>query len=39
MSAQTEPTPRILVVDDMPVNVRLLEAILEPAGYLVLSAL
>jgi len=30
--------PRILVVDDMPANVRLLEAILEPAGYSVLSA-
>jgi adenylate cyclase len=38
MSAETEPTPRILVVDDMPANVRLLEAILEPAGYAVVSA-
>ena len=38
MSAETMPTPRILVVDDLPANVRLLEAILEPAGYSVLSA-
>jgi len=38
MSAETEPVPRILVVDDMPANVRLLEAILEPAGFTVLSA-
>ena len=30
MSARTEA--RILVVDDVPANVRLLEAILEPAG-------
>jgi class 3 adenylate cyclase/CheY-like chemotaxis protein len=29
---------RILVVDDVPANVRLLEAILEPAGYAVSSA-
>ena len=35
MSAETEPTPRLLVVDDLPANVRLLEAILEPAGYAV----
>ena len=38
MSPEAEPTPRILVVDDMPANVRLLEAILEPAGFVVLSA-
>ncbi len=38
MSAETEPFARILVVDDMPANVRLLEAILEPAGYLVTAA-
>jgi adenylate cyclase len=38
MSVETEPTPRILIVDDMPANVRLLEAILEPAGFAVLSA-
>ncbi len=38
MSAETEPTPRVLVVDDTPANVRLLEAILEPAGFAVLSA-
>jgi class 3 adenylate cyclase len=38
MSAEAEPTPRVLVVDDMPANVRLLEAILEPAGFAVLSA-
>jgi adenylate cyclase len=38
MSAGAEPTTRVLVVDDMPANVRLLEAILEPAGFTVLSA-
>jgi class 3 adenylate cyclase len=38
MSAETEPTSRVLVVDDTPANVRLLEAILEPAGFAVLSA-
>jgi len=38
MSAETETPPQILVVDDMPANVRLLEAILEPAGYSVRSA-
>jgi class 3 adenylate cyclase/CheY-like chemotaxis protein len=38
MSAEAEPTARILVVDDMPANVRLLEAVLEPAGFAVLSA-
>ena len=30
--------PRILVVDDIPENVRLLEAVLEPRGYEVVSA-
>jgi DNA-binding response OmpR family regulator len=38
MSAEAESTPRVLVVDDMPANVRLLEAILEPAGFSVISA-
>jgi adenylate cyclase len=38
VSAETEPTPRILVVDDMPANVRLLEAVLEPGGFSVTSA-
>jgi class 3 adenylate cyclase/CheY-like chemotaxis protein len=38
MSVETDPAPRVLVVDDMPANVRLLEAILEPAGFSVLSA-
>jgi adenylate cyclase len=32
------PPPKILVVDDQPRNVRLLEAILVPRGYLVVSA-
>jgi adenylate cyclase len=36
--SESEPTPRVLVVDDMPANVRLLEAIIEPAGFAVLSA-
>jgi class 3 adenylate cyclase/CheY-like chemotaxis protein len=36
--SETEPTPRVLVVDDLPANVRLLEAVLEPAGFEVLSA-
>ena len=36
--SESEPTARVLVVDDMPANVRLLEAILEPAGFAVLSA-
>jgi adenylate cyclase len=31
-------TGRILVVDDLPQNVRLLSAVLEPRGYTVLSA-
>ena len=31
-------SPRILVVDDLPQNVRLLEAILTPRGYHVVAA-
>lgn len=38
MSAKAESAPRILVVDDMSANVRLLEAVLEPAGFAVASA-
>jgi class 3 adenylate cyclase len=38
MSTETESAPLILVVDDMPANVRLLEAVLEPAGFSVTSA-
>lgn len=38
MNVETDTTPKVLVVDDMPANVRLLEAILEPAGYAVVSA-
>lgn len=38
MTAETEPAPLILVVDDMPANVRLLEAVLQPAGFSVTSA-
>jgi class 3 adenylate cyclase/CheY-like chemotaxis protein len=38
MSSETEPQPRILVVDDMPANIRLLEAILVPAGFAVTTA-
>jgi CheY-like chemotaxis protein len=34
----TEPQPRILVADDMPASVRLLEAVLEPAGFAITSA-
>jgi adenylate cyclase len=34
----TERTPKILVVDDVPENVRLLEAVLVPRGYEVVSA-
>lgn len=37
-SLETTPEARILVVDDMPANVRLLEAILEPAGFAMTSA-
>ncbi|MCA1644513.1 MAG: response regulator, partial [Chloroflexi bacterium] len=33
-----DPVPRILVVDDEPRNVRLLEAILVPLGYEVVAA-
>jgi class 3 adenylate cyclase/CheY-like chemotaxis protein len=36
--SEAEREPRILVVDDLPANVRLLEAILEPAGFSVASA-
>jgi adenylate cyclase len=32
------PAPRILVVDDTPANVRLLEAVLGPRGYQMLTA-
>jgi adenylate cyclase len=38
MSVEPEPDPRILVVDDVPANVRLLEAVLAPAGFSVVSA-
>jgi class 3 adenylate cyclase/CheY-like chemotaxis protein len=38
MTAETAPAPRILVVDDVPANIRLLEAVLEPAGFAVSSA-
>jgi adenylate cyclase len=38
MSSEAESGGRILVVDDMPANVRLLQAVLEPAGYSVLTA-
>jgi adenylate cyclase len=38
MTAETEPAPRIIVVDDVAANVRLLEAILEPAGFSLSSA-
>ena len=31
-------TSRILVVDDTPANVRLLEAVLRPRGYDILAA-
>ena len=31
-------TGRILVVDDLPQNIRLLEAVLEPEGYEVVAA-
>src|SRR5439155_19965369 len=34
----TGQTGRILVVDDVPENIRLLEAILAPRGYTVLAA-
>jgi class 3 adenylate cyclase/CheY-like chemotaxis protein len=38
MSAEPETQERILVVDDVSANVRLLEAILVPAGFAVSSA-
>jgi adenylate cyclase len=38
MTAETEQAPRILAVDDVPANLRLLEAVLEPAGFAVSSA-
>jgi class 3 adenylate cyclase/CheY-like chemotaxis protein len=38
MTAEDEPRPRILVADDVPANVQLLEAVLEPAGFAVSSA-
>ena len=34
----SDAVARILVVDDVPENVRLLEAVLEPHGYDVVSA-
>jgi CheY-like chemotaxis protein len=33
-----ERAPKILVVDDVPENVRLLEAVLGPRGYEVVTA-
>ena len=38
MTSAAEPAPKILVVDDVPQNVRLLEAVLVPRGYEVLTA-
>jgi DNA-binding response OmpR family regulator len=38
VSATADTRPRILVVDDIPENVRLLEAVLAPRGYDVLTA-
>jgi CheY-like chemotaxis protein len=38
MTAQVEQRARILVVDDVPENVRLLEAVLTPRGYDVVTA-
>src|SRR3954447_1559222 len=38
MTETPSAKPRVLVVDDQPVNVRLLEAILEPRGYDVRTA-
>jgi class 3 adenylate cyclase/CheY-like chemotaxis protein len=37
-SVSADPAARILVVDDTPQNVRLLEAILIPRGYIVVGA-
>lgn len=33
-----EPQPTVLVVDDLPANIRVLEAMLAPRGYVVLTA-
>ena len=38
MASASERSPKILVVDDVPQNVRLLEAVLAPRGYQVLTA-
>ena len=38
MASPAERAPKILVVDDVPQNVRLLEAVLVPRGYEVLTA-
>jgi adenylate cyclase len=38
MASAGERAPKILVVDDVPQNVRLLEAVLVPRGYEVLTA-
>ena len=38
MTQPREPGACVLVVDDQPANVRLLEAILTPRGYFVLTA-
>ena len=38
MASPDERPPKILVVDDVPQNVRLLEAVLVPRGYQVLTA-
>ena len=33
-----QPRPRVLVIDDTPHNIRLLEAVLVPRGYAVIPA-
>ncbi len=38
VSSMIEETPRILVVDDTPQNIRLLDAVLSPRGYAVIPA-
>ena len=38
MTGRSEGGTRVLVVDDQPANVRLLEAVLSPRGHEVLSA-
>jgi len=38
MNDAAQPSPRVLVVDDQPQNIRLLEAILSPRGYAVRAA-